>query len=391
MRILQLHTLYREPGGEDAVVHAEAELLRRVGHEVVQYHARNPMGSVGAASALAFSPWNPLAARSVRRVAERVQPDVAHVHNTWYALSPAVLPALRRTGVPVIMTLHNYRLMCANAQLFRDIGICEECVGSSPWSGVRHRCYRGSTALSVPAAGTIALHRRLGTWRRQVDLFLALSQFARTRFIRAGIPPERIQIKPNFVVDPGPRIIPAGQSATVLYVGRLSREKGVDKLLEAWQLLGETPLELAIIGDGPLRVELEGRAVPGIRFEGRLGPEDVRRRMLAARVLVLPSVWYEGQPMAVLEALAAGLPVLASGLGGMPEVLGQVGTEWLVPPHAAAWAESLRGLEDARLVEQGGARARALYERSFSEASAADMLEDAYAQARAHRAATAGY
>jgi glycosyltransferase involved in cell wall biosynthesis len=288
------------------------------------------------------------------------------------------------------MTLHNYRLMCANGQLFRDGDICEECVGSSPWPGVRHRCYRGSAALSVPAAGTIALHRRLGTWQRQVDLFLVLNEFARTRFIRIGIPPERIRVKPNFVVDPGPRTIPAGRSATVLYVGRLSREKGVDKLLEAWRLLGETPLELAIVGDGPLRMELERRAVPGIRFEGRLGPEDVRRRMLAARVLVLPSVWYEGQPMAVLEALAAGLPVLASSVGGMPELLGQVGTEWLVPPHAAAWAKALRGLEDTRLVEHGGMRARALYERSFSEAPAADMLEDAYDWVRAHRAGTAG-
>src|SRR4029450_5924212 len=138
VRVLQLHTPYRQPGGEDAVVRAEAEVLRRSGHEDVQHQVQNPPGAAGAIGSLVLSPWNPLQARKVQGLAERIRPDVAHVHNTWYAQSPAVLWALRRSGVPTVMTLHNYRLVCANGQLFRDGAPCEDCVGTSPWHGVQH-------------------------------------------------------------------------------------------------------------------------------------------------------------------------------------------------------------------------------------------------------------
>ena len=189
MRVLQLHTPYRQPGGEDAVVRAEAEVLRRSGHEVVQYQVQNPPGAAGAIGSLVLSPWNPLQARRVQHLAERIRPDVAHVHNTWYAQSPAVLWALRRAGVPTVMTLHNYRLVCANGQLFRDGAPCEDCVGASPWHGVQHGCYRDSMVLSVPAAGTIALHDRLRTWCRTVDRFVVLSEFAAERLVRGDSRP----------------------------------------------------------------------------------------------------------------------------------------------------------------------------------------------------------
>ena len=383
MRVLQLHTHYRAPGGEDALVAAEADLLRRRGHEVVQHQLANPPGPAGAATALATSPWNPLEARLVRGLAERVRPDVAHVHNTWYAMSPAVLWGLRRAGVPVVVTLHNYRLLCVNAYLFRDGAPCEDCVGSHPWHGVRHGCYHGSRLLSVPAAGTIALHRRLGTWARCVDLFLVLNEFARARFVRGGIPAERIRVKANFVADPGRRSVPASSSRELLYVGRLSPEKGVGVLVEAWRgVARRTGLELVIVGDGPERAELERRAPEGVRFEGQLPAAQVRERMGAARSLVLPSVWYEGQPMVVLEALAAGLPVLASGTGAIPALLQPLGEEWLVAPgRTEAWAASLGRLEEPERVAEGARRARRAYEASFTEASAAAALEQAYAWA----------
>jgi glycosyltransferase involved in cell wall biosynthesis len=386
VRVLQLHTRYREPGGEDAVVHAEAELLRRSGHEVVQYQVDNPPGAAGAAGSLALSPWNPLAARSVQRLAAQTRPDVAHVHNTWYALSPAVVWALRRAGVPIVMTLHNYRLVCANAQLFRDGAPCEDCVGASPWHGVQHRCYRDSVLASLPAAATIALHDRLRTWTRRVDLFLVLNEFARARFARGGLPPDRIQVKPNFVPDPGRRTAPAGSSGTVLYVGRLSPEKGVEVLVDAWRRLDEGPLELVVIGDGPLLERLQRRPGARLRFEGRLPAAEVRRRMLEARALVLPSVWYEGQPMAVLEALAAGLPVLGADIGGVPELLGPLGRDWLAAPgRVDSWTEALRALLDRDRVDAASARARELYERSFSAAPAVRALEDAYRRAQTGR------
>ena len=374
-----MHTRYREPGGEDVVVKAEAELLRAAGHEVTQWQAQNPQGTSGAVAALALSPWNFRAAHSMGRVATRLRPHVAHVHNTWFAMSPSVLPALRRAGVPVVMTLHNYRLLCANSVLFRDGRPCEDCIGTHPWHGLRHRCYRDSALQSLPAAGTIAVHRLLGTWRREVSLFLAPNEFSRERFVWGGLPPERIRVKPNFVADPGPRTVPNSASPTVLYVGRLVAEKGLGVLLEAWRRAAVGSLELVIVGDGPLRPALQRLAVPGVRFAGRLPAEEVRRRMLAARALVLPSLSYEGQPMVALEAVAAGVPVLASDIGGMPELLRPLGSCWLVPPGVEeAWAAALRRLTDARLVEQGGRQARATYEQSLTEASALDALEAAY-------------
>jgi glycosyltransferase involved in cell wall biosynthesis len=389
VRVLQLHTRYRQPGGEDAVVRAEADLLRQCGHEVAQYQVRNPPGAAGAAGSLALSPWNPLQARRVRTLAEQLRPDVAHVHNTWYALSPAVLWALHRAGVPTVMTLHNYRLLCANGQLFRDLAPCEDCVGAAPWPGVRHGCYRDSALLSVPPAGTIALHDRLRTWTRAVDLFLALNEFARARFIRGGLPPDRIRVKPNFVPDPGPRTRPAASSDTVLYVGRLSPEKGVDVLAEAWRRLDGGTLELVVIGDGPLQQALERRSPAGLRFQGQLPAGEVRSRMLGARALVLPSIWYEGQPMAVLEALAAGLPVLGSDIGGIPELLAPLGRDWLASPgEVASWAAGLQALTDGDRIAAASVEARALYERSFSTATAARALEAAYDQARSRRAGT---
>jgi glycosyltransferase involved in cell wall biosynthesis len=285
------------------------------------------------------------------------------------------------------MTLHNYRLVCANGQLFRDGAPCEDCVGASPWHGVQHGCYRDSMVLSVPAAGTIALHDRLRTWSRTVDRFVVLSEFAAERLVRGGLPPDRIELKPNFVADPGPRAAPAAASATVLYVGRLSPEKGVELLVEAWREVGEGPLELVVVGDGPLRERLARRPVARLRLVGQLPAAEVRRQMLAARALVLPSVWYEGQPMAVLEALAAGLPVLGSGIGGVPELLAPLGRDWLAGPgDVASWIAALRALADPGRVEVASARARALYERSFSAATAAQALEGVYERAASHRA-----
>ena len=189
MRVLQLHTPYRQPGGEDAVVRAEAEVLRRSGHEVVQYQVQNPPGAAGAIGSLVLSPWNPLQARRVQHLAERIRtgrrPRPQHLVRpvAGRPVGPAPL------GVPTVMTLHNYRLVCANGQLFRDGAPCEDCVGASPWHGVQHGCYRDSIVLSVPAAGTIALHDRLHTWCRTVDRFVVLSEFAAERLVRGDSRP----------------------------------------------------------------------------------------------------------------------------------------------------------------------------------------------------------
>jgi glycosyltransferase involved in cell wall biosynthesis len=319
-------------------------------------------------------------------VARKVRPDIAHVHNTWFALTPSVIAALDAAGVPVVVTLHNYRLLCVNAALFRDDRPCEDCVGGLPWHGVRHRCYRGSAVASTAAATAIAANRALGTWHRRVRLFLALNEFAKDQFIRGGLPAHKIRVKPNFVPDPGPRRLPPSNSPVVLYVGRLALEKGVKVLLEAWRALGSTTLKLVIIGDGPLRPALERQASSAVSLRGWLPPHEVRQWMSRSRALLFPSIAYEGQPIVMLEALAAGLPVLGSRLGGNPELLQPLGEQWLATPgDPAAWTRAIRILDDADSVNEAGERARGLYEERFNQHTARLLLEDAYQAASGTR------
>ncbi len=328
-----------------------------------------------------------MAGRRVRTLAERSRPDVAHVHNTWFSLSPSILRALQQAGIPVVMTLHNYRLLCANAILFRDGEPCELCVGSPPWNGVRYRCYRGSAVASLAAAVAIAVNRPSGTWQRHVDLFLGLTEFARKLFIRGGLPEDRVMVKPNSVADPGPRANPPSASRSVLYVGRLSEDKGVLQLLDAWQRASVEGLELVVVGDGPLRQQIEGRATAGVRVVGRLASPQVAELMLAARALVFPSLWYEGQPMVVLEALAAGLPVLASNHGGTEATLRGMGPEWLVEAgDRAAWQLGLARLSDRSALDEASRRARTMYEEAFTPERSLAGLETAYRRAVARPA-----
>lgn len=379
VKILQVHTKYRQAGGEDTVVEAEADLLRSAGHDVVQFQANNPSDDLSAAGALSLSTWNPWAARRIQAVAEEARPDVAHIHNTWYALSPSILRPLRELGIPVVMTLHNYRLICSNALLFRDGHPCEDCVGTHPWHGVVHRCYRGSLFASTAAAVSISVHQGRQTWERHVDLFLALTEFAKGRFIAGGLTGEKIRVKPNFVPDPGPRPRRPSVSSILLFVGRLSREKGVDRLLDAWERLPSPAFELVVVGDGPMRSSLEARAVPGVRFTGSLDQGQVRKWMREARTLVFPSIWYEAQPIVVLEALASGLPVLGSALGAIPELLEGLGPGWTIPSEdAGAWIEALLGLEDDQKVDEAGRRARATYEDQFTPRIGLALLERVY-------------
>jgi len=380
VRILQVHNRHREAGGEDVVVENERRLLTAHGHEVLADVVENPPTAGRAAAAMLASPWNVVAARRVAETARRFRPDVVHVHNTWFALSPAVFAALGRDRWPTVVTLHNFRTVCANGLLLRDGRVCHTCVGSHPFHAVRYRCYRDSTALSALAALAIATPRAAHTWSRRVHRFFVLDEAARPILVAGGVPDERILIRPNFVDDPGGRRAPPSASRDVVMVGRLSPEKGADVLVEAWARAGPEGLGLTIYGEGEQLDALARRAVPGVRLPGRVHRDDLLGELLGARALVFPSVWQEAGPLVPLEAAGAGLPLLMSSAVGMSARLGDAGWTF-APGDPASLAAALAVLADDDAVDRAGTAARSLYLDRHTPALALEGLVTGYEEA----------
>lgn len=320
--MLVLHNHYQQPGGEDQVFAAESDLLEAHDHRVLRYALHNDLVAGMSRPALARSTiWNGDVYRKLRVLIRRERPQIAHFHNTFPLISPAAYYAARAEGVPVVQTLHNYRLLCSNAQFFREGRVCEDCVGKAlPWPGVAHACYRDSRPASGVVAAMLTTHRALGTWSRAVDAYITLTEFARRKFIEGGLPAEKLTVKPNFVhPDPGAG---EGKGRYVLFVGRLSEEKGVGTLLAAWERLKDkVPLKIA--GDGPLATKVAKTAarLREVEWIGRQDKDQVLALMKDARALIFPSLWYEGFPMVIAEAYAVGLPVIASDLGGMSSLI----------------------------------------------------------------------
>jgi glycosyltransferase involved in cell wall biosynthesis len=369
MRIALLHSRYLtgDLSGENRVVDDEAALLESAGHDVVTF---TPSARVeeGPLALVRDAIWSPSAVARARRLIADFRPDVVHVHSLYPALSPAVL----RARAPVVMTLHNARLLCLPATLLRAGAHCDACVGRSPWRGVVHACYRGSVPASAAMAASLTLHRAVRTFDR-VTLYLAVSQYVRTSHVAAGFEPGRIRVKPNFVW-PGTRR--NGPGGPFLVIGRLTDEKGVDTLLRAW---GEMPLE--IIGDGVERKSLERIAPPSVRFRGAVSAEEVSIALSGARALLMPSR-SEGLPRVVIEAFAAGVPVVASRVGGLPELVEHGVNGLLVGvDDVEAWRAAWSSLtEDGESVRLGAGAFRTWGARHSPESGLAE-LERAYTDA----------
>lgn len=378
MRILQVHTRYRQAGGEDSVVTAERGLLERAGHLVELTEFVNPEGASESIPLAIRSPWNGGAAAAVVASAGEFGADVVHVHNTWFALSPAVFPALAAAGFPVVATMHNYRLACANAMFYRDGRICTDCLDGSPLPGIAHRCYRSSAAQSALVAATISLHRSRSTWEK-VNRVIALTDFAADILKRSGVPDDRVVVKPNVVADPGDRAALPSESRRVLFVGRLTEEKGILDLIEAWTTARPDGLELHIVGEGPLGVHCTGREDRSIFLRNRLTPQEVSREMQTARALVVPSRWFEGLPMVVVEAFAHGLGVVAPDHGAFPDVVGDGGMTF-GGCDVDDLARRLGELGDLA-VDALGAGGRSMFERHYSADKGLRDLEAIYARA----------
>lgn len=381
MRVILAHNYYQQPGGEDQVFADERRLLQGAGHEVHSFTLHNDaVRSYSRIQLARATLWNRDAAAELGRLVSSVRADVVHFHNTFPLMSPAAYGAARAAGAAVVQTLHNYRLLCPGANFFRDGRTCEACLSKRfAWPGVVHACYRGSRAATAVAAAMLAVHRIRGTWRQDVDAYIALTQFARDKLIAGGLPPERIFVKPNFV-DPAPQ--PGdGSGGYAVFVGRLSAEKGVANLLAAWRRLGGA-VPLKIVGDGPLADQVRAAADSDRSLEwlGSQSLEKVQQLLGGAAFLVCASACYEGLPKTIVEAYASGTPVLAPRLGAMAEVVdhGRTGLHFEPgdPASLAAQANSLAG--DASRRQSMRREARAEFEARYTASQNYNSLMNIY-------------
>jgi glycosyltransferase involved in cell wall biosynthesis len=377
MRLLLVHNHYQQPGGEDQVFSAEAELLESRGHEVDRFTVHNDqVKDVGTARLALETVWNQTFYRSIRERIRKFRPDVVHVHNTLPLISPAVFHAAHAEKTPVVLTLHNYRLLCPNGLLLREGKICEQCVGRTvAWPGVVHACYRGSRGATAAVAAMLTTHRVLGTWTSQIDTYVALTDFARRKFMAGGLPGANIVVKPNFLNhDPG-----AGEHKGDygLFVGRLSSEKGLDTLLDAWKHVN---IKLMIAGDGPDKEKIGRCGSHNIQWVGALKKDRVLSFMKDAAFFVFPSIWYETFGLTILEAFATGLPVIASRLGSAAEIVedGRTGLHFDPGDPADLAAKISWAIDHPEEMREMGRQARAEYELKYTAAKNYEMLISNY-------------
>jgi glycosyltransferase involved in cell wall biosynthesis len=385
VRVLLVHNAYQQRGGEDSVVASEGNLLRDHGHAVMEITRHNDdVARMGRLRLVSDTLWSTRTLHEMERAIGDFQPDIVHVHNTFPLLSPSVYWAADRLNVPVVQTLHNFRLMCPQAMFLRDGKVCEDCLGTVPWRGAMRGCYRGSRMQSAVLAGMVTLHRGVGTWQRKVTRYIALNEFCRRKFMEGGLPSDRLVVKPNFVERPKTALKTGTPRDGFLFVGRLSPEKGVEVLIEAMQqseLTVERPT-VSVVGDGPLAERV--RAEPSLRWYGAQTAPAVAEAMARAAMLVLPSVWYENFPRTLVEAFAQGLPVLASRIGALAELIEDGVTGLLFEAGDAqdlarkmAWAKA-----NPQAVVRMGQAARERYERDYTPEVNYGQLMTIYQQAR---------
>jgi len=382
VKVLLVHNSYQLPGGEDGVYQRERDLLRASGDEVVEYWRTNKEIEnypLTQRLMLGFrTVWSSDSRSQFAEVLKSSRPDIVHVHNTFMVISPSIYSACRDQHVPVVQTLHNYRLLCPGANFSRDGKPCHDCTSNLGHS-ILHGCYRGSRASTASVAMMLAWHRSTGTYENLIDRYIALTEFSRSNFVAAGMDPSKITVKPNFVYsDPGERNT-AGSYA--LFVGRIEEQKGLRTLLDAWRKLPE-PVPLRLAGTGPLVDELRTVAatMPHIQYLGQLPLDELMQTMRGARFLVFPSQLYENFPLTLAEAYACGVPVIASELGAMKEIVLDGRTGLLFRPSDAddlaqkvsfAW-------RNRDLLTQFGKQARQEYETKYTAEQNYRMLRNIY-------------
>lgn len=388
MKVLVVHDRYDDalPNGENAMVRWEVESLvaHGVGVELVETSAadlgeprwKRGIEHLGGVYSIG---WR----RDVRRRIDATRPDLVHVHNLWPHATPSVYDACRDTSTPVVQTLHNYRLLCIADFLSRDGRPCERCIGHDVgWPGVVHRCVGGSAALSLVKMTAIGVHNLLGTWQRRVSMFIAPSESMRATFVRAGLPADRIRVKPSCAPDRGASDRPRHYFC---FAGRLSPEKGVAALLDLWSTPGQP--ELRIAGAGPMAAAVQdlARRNPAVTFMGMLSADGVSDLMGGAIATLIPSAWDEPSPVVMMQSFCAGTPVIASDHSRRDETVGHRRTglvyaagdpgglarevEWAAahaPACRAMGLEARRHYERHHSIDAAGARLLAIYAETLA-------------------------
>jgi glycosyltransferase involved in cell wall biosynthesis len=397
MNILLVHNAYQQWGGEDTVFEQELAMLRDAGHRVATYRRSNheieDYGPLNRLALVRETVWSETSRRDFARVLARQEPDIVHVHNTFQVISPSIYWACYDAQVPVVQTLHNYRLFCPSGDFLRRGEVCEECVEHSLWRSVRYACYRHSRTQSAVVATMLAYHRHEQTWTRCIDTYIALSEFARQKFIAAGLPADRVVVKPNFVhPDPGSQ---QSQGEYAIFVGRLSAEKGVQTLISAWVRLA-TSIPLVVVGDGPLyedlRTQATERVLNCVVFKGRMPREATLEAIKRARFLILPSECYENFPLTIPEAYACGVPVIAAAIGALQELVEDeiTGVKFRVG-DAADLAEKVEwAWTHPERTSEMGRRARRTYEEKYTGKKNYLLLKSIYDRVLAQRGSATG-
>jgi glycosyltransferase involved in cell wall biosynthesis len=383
LKVLLVHNFYQQSGGEDVVFAAEGNLLREKGHDVIEFIEHNDrVRTMGKIDIAVQTFWSRLSYRKVSDILVKEKPDIVHFHNTFPLISPAAYYACHAKGIPVIQTLHNYRLLCPEATFYRNGKVCEECLGKAiPWPGVQHGCYHRSQVQTAVVAGMLALHRIIGTWHDKVNIYVALTEFGKQKLVEGGLQEEKIVVKPNFVQE-NPDI-GEHDGKFALYAGRFSPEKGIRILIEACKLNGNIPIK--IVGDGPMLSSVEQYAAdnPSISLVGKLAHTELLNLMKKAFFIIVPSECYETFSIVIAEAFAYGLPVIATNIGALREIVADNVTGLLFNPgDSADLAAKVRwAWEHPAEMTQMGINARHEYEKNFTAEKNYGMLISIYERA----------
>ncbi len=389
MKILMVHDYYdsSSPSGEGRSFEEETQLLRDFGHDVLTYVVHNDeirnYGPLRRVRLGVETVWSWTASAELEKIVRETKREVVHFQNTLPLISPGAYWGVRRAGAAVVQSLRNFRLVCPSANLFYDGAQCERCVGRFPWPGLKRNCYRGSKVQTAAVVAMNSVHHLAGTWQHKVDRYIVAAEFTRERLRASGIPSELMALKPNYVPDPGTR---ASGQEYALFIGRLSAEKGISTLMQAWEGLN---VPLRIVGNGVLEEDVARWAAnrPHIKMEGRKSPSEIEQILSRAAFVVMPSSWNETFGRVILEAYASGLPAITTRTGAQQELVREGTTGWLFEPGDAAALNGIaRGAwNDLEGTAVLGRQARAEYDRHYGAGQNHARLIQIYEEALAHR------